>query len=138
MAREDFEREMPDVEREVGRLLRRAAVCAEKKTAGMAREILQWEKCLWTFVDVPGLEPTNNFAERCLRHGVMYRKTSFGTQGLEGSRFVERILTAVTTLKLQRRGVLNFLTDTLRAHRHCLPAPSLLPTPEAIQLANVA
>jgi transposase len=138
MAREDFEREMPDVEREVGRLLRRAAVCAEKKTAGMAREILQWEKCLWTFVDVPGLEPTNNFAERCLRHGVMYRKTSFGTQGPEGSRFVERILTAVTTLKLQRRGVLHFLTDTLRAHRHCLPTPSLLPTPNAIQLANVA
>jgi hypothetical protein len=84
------------LERTVGQLLREAALRAEKKTAGMAREILQWEKCLWTFVDVPGLEPTNNFGERCIRHAVMYRKTSFGTQCEEGSRFVERIFTATT------------------------------------------
>ncbi|MFY0579345.1 hypothetical protein ACN28S_38285 [Cystobacter fuscus] len=32
--------------------------------------------------------------ERCIRHEVMYRKTSFGTQSEEGSRFVERIFTA--------------------------------------------
>jgi transposase len=112
-------------------------VCGEK-TAGMAREMLRWEKCLWTFVDVPDLEPTNNFAERCLRHAVMYRKTSFGTQSGEGSRFVERILTTVTTLKLQRRDVLGFLTDTLKAHRRGLPTPSLLPAAKAIQLSNAA
>lgn len=138
MTREDFEKRMPEVEREVGRLLRRAAVRAEKKTAGMAREILRWEKCLWTFVDVPGLEPTNNFGERCLRHAVMYRKTSFGTQSPEGSRFVERILTAVTSLKLQRRDTLAFLTDTLHAHRRGLPTPSLLPSAQALQLAHAA
>jgi transposase len=68
----------------------------------------------------------------------MYRKTSFGTQCPEGTRFVERILTAVTTLKLQRRGALAFLTDTLHAHRRCLPTPSLLPSPEALPLANAA
>jgi transposase len=138
LSRQDFEKRMPEVEREVGRLLRVAAVRAEKKTAGMAREILHWEKCLWTFVDVPSLEPTNNFAERCLRHAVMYRKTSFGTQSPGGSRFVERILTAVTTLKLQRRGVLTFLTDTLHAHRRGLPTPSLLPHADAPQIAIAA
>ena len=58
----------------------------------------------------------------------MYRKTSFGTQSGEGSRFVECILTTVTTLKLQRRGVLSFLTDSLTAHRRRQPTPSLLPT----------
>ncbi|ADO72032.1 transposase [Stigmatella aurantiaca DW4/3-1] len=89
-------------------------------------------------MDVPGLEPTNNFGERCLRHAVMYRKTSFGTQGPQGSRFVERILTTVTTLKLQRRGVLSFLTDTLHAHRRSLPMPSLLPVTDTPQLANAA
>jgi transposase len=138
LTREDFEKRMPEVESEVGRLLRQAAVCAEKKTAGMAREMLRWEKCLWTFVDVPDLEPTNNFGERCLRHAVMYRKTSFGTQGPEGSRFVERILTTVTTLKLQRRGVLDFLTDTLHAHRRGFSTPSLLPTQALVQLSNAA
>jgi transposase len=135
LAREDFEKRMRGVEHRVGRLLRKAMLQAEKRTAGMAREILRWEKCLWTFVDVPGLEPTNNFGERCIRHAVMYRKTSFGTQSEEGSRFVERIFTATTTLKLQGRDVLAFLSDTLAAHRRGLRGPSLLPTAPASQLA---
>jgi transposase len=135
LAREHFEKRMRAVERRVGELLREAALRAEKKTAGMAREILRFEKCLWTFVDVPGLEPTNNFGERCIRHAVMYRKTSFGTQSEEGSRFVERIFTATTTLKSQNRDVLAFLTATLAAHRRCLQGPSLLPTETVPQLA---
>ena len=36
-----------------------------------------------------GVEPTNNEAERALRHGVLWRHTSFGTHSAEGSRFVE-------------------------------------------------
>jgi len=131
LAREEFENRMRGVEREVGQLLREAVVRAEKKTAGMAREILRFEKCLWTFVDVPGLEPTNNFGERCIRRAVMYRKTSFGTQSEKGSRFVERIFTATATLALQGRDVLAFLTDTLAAHRRGLRGPSLLPTAPA-------
>ncbi|MFB1485402.1 IS66 family transposase [Corallococcus sp. RDP092CA] len=138
LAREDFERRMKKVRRTVGRLLRQAEVRAEKKTAGMAGELLRLEECLWTFVDVPGVEPTNNFGEQCIRHAVMYRKTSFGTQGPEGSRFVASIFTAVTTLKLQERGVLDFLTDSLRAHRRGLQPPSLLPLAEAPQLAHAA
>ncbi|ATB31682.1 IS66 family transposase [Melittangium boletus] len=138
LSRERFEERMRGVERRVGQLLRAAALRAEKKTAGMAREILQWEKCLWTFVDVPGLEPTNNFGERCIRHAVMYRKTSFGTQSEEGSRFVERIFTSTTTLKLQGRDVLAFLTETLAAHRRGLRGPSLLPSAPEPQLALTA
>ena len=138
LAREQFEKRMREVERRVGQLLREAALRAEKKTAGMAREILKWEKCLWTFVDVPELEPTNNYGERCIRHAVMYRKTSFGTQSEEGSRFLERIFTATTTLKLQGRDVLAFLTETLAAHRRGLPGPSLLPSGPVPQLALAA
>ncbi|WP_426731098.1 IS66 family transposase [Myxococcus faecalis] len=138
MKRADFERRMRKVERRVGRLLREAAVRAEKKTAGMAREILHWEKCLWTFVDVPHLEPTNNFGERSIRPLVMYRKTSFGTQGPEGSRFVERVFTATTSLRLQGRDVLGFLTDTLAAHRRGHQGPSLLPHADAPQFVLVS
>ena len=42
-------------------------------------------------------------------------------------RFVERILTAVQTLRLQGRPVLPYLCDALVAHRNGLKAPSLLP-----------
>ena len=40
-----------------------------------------------TFVDVPGVEPTNNAAERALRPAVLWRKGCFGTHSPHGSRF---------------------------------------------------
>lgn len=127
MSRGDFERRMKTVERRVGGLLRDASARAEGKTAGMATEILKLEPALWTFVSAEGVEPTNNFGERSIRPAVMYRKTSFGTQSSDGSRFVERVMTAVATLKQQGRNPLAFLTEAIRAHRRRLPAPSLLP-----------
>ncbi len=137
MARADFEKAMPAVERRVGRLLREAVVCAEGRTAGMAAAILKLEPAMWTFVCVEGLEPTNNFGERSIRPAVVYRKTSFGTQSPEGSRFVERVMTVVATLKQQKRNPLEYLTQAIHAHRRGLPAPSLLPRAPA-QLAIAA
>ena len=127
LKRSEFEQNMKPLEAEVGRLLAAAAARAEPKTAGMAAEILKLEESMWTFVHAEGLEPTNNFAEQLIRPGVMYRKTSFGTHSPQGSRFVERILSAVTTLRLQHRNVLEFLTETVASHRHGSRWPSLLP-----------
>ena len=56
------------------------------------------------------MEPTNNAAERALRRAVLWRRRSFGTESEAGSRYVERILTAVTTLRQQGRDVLDYLT----------------------------
>jgi transposase len=86
LAREHFEERMRGVERRVGQLLRKAARRAEKKTAGMAREILQWEKCLWTFVDVPGLEPTNNFGLYCTIRGLKNRSAGQRSVNAHGER----------------------------------------------------
>lgn len=138
MSRDDFRQRMKPVRRRVGGLLRDAEVCVGAKTSGMAKEILKLEPAMWAFVEVEGLEPTNNIAERTIRHGVMYRKTSFGTQSPAGSRFVERILTVVATLKQQDRNVLEYLTEAIRAHRRGLPAPSLLPAAWPGQLALAA
>jgi transposase len=79
-----------------------------------------------------GVEPTNNAAERAIRPGVLWRKGRFGTQSPEGSRFVEAMMTVVTTLKPQHRPVLDYLTATCEAAMHDEPAPSLLPTPTEI------
>ena len=138
MSRRDFVERMKKVESRVGRLLREAVVRAEAKTAGMAKEMLKLEHAMWTFVQVESLEPTNNFGERTIRHAVMFRKTSFGTQSPDGSRFVERILTAVTSLRAQKRNVLEHLTETLRAHRRSQRAPSLLPRAPISKLAIAA
>jgi transposase len=135
LERRVFQRRMRKVEKRVGELLQEAAAHAEKKTAGMAKEILKLEKCLWVFVDVPGVEPTNNYGERTLRQAVIYRKISFGTRSVQGSRFIERILTVVTTLKQQKRNTLEFLREALWAHRRGQSPPSLLPVSESAQVA---
>ena len=80
---------------------------------------------------VEGIEPTNNEAERALRHAVMYRKTSGGTDSESGSRFVERMLTVVATCRQQKINVLDYLTRCYQAHLDGYPplrsSPPLLP-----------
>lgn len=68
--------------------LERGAECSCKKTAGTCRKLLKQESWPWTFVWVEGIEPTNNDAERVLRHAVLWRKSSGGTDSEAGSRFV--------------------------------------------------
>jgi transposase len=97
------------------------------KTVRTCRQILKVEPGLWLFVAVEGVEPTNNAAERAIRPAVIWRRTSFGSQTQAGSRFVQRMLTVVTTLKSQRRNVLDFMTAAVSAARSNSPAPSLLP-----------
>lgn len=82
-------------------LLRQGADGSHAETARTCRNILQWRSAsaLWTFIDMPGVEPTNNLAERTLRSFVIWRKISFGTQSARGSRYVERIMTATGSCK---------------------------------------
>jgi transposase len=107
--------------------LRRGVKCGGVKTAGTCRELLAGEPNLWTFVRVEGVEPTNNDAERALRHGVIYRKLSGGTESAAGSRFVERMLSVVATCRQQEINVLDYLTRCYQAHLEGQPVPSLLP-----------
>jgi transposase len=58
---------------------------------------------------------------------VIWRKVSLGTDSVAGSRFVERMLTAVTTLRLQKRNVLDYMTAACDAAFRGLKTPSLLP-----------
>jgi hypothetical protein len=64
---------------------------------------------------VAAVEPTNNRAERALRRAVIWRRKSLGRQSESGSLFVERILTVVTTLRQQRRSVLEYLKKACAA-----------------------
>ena len=116
-------------------LQRRGVRAACAKTAGTCRELLAGETHLWTFVRVEGVEPTNNDAERALRHGVIYRKLSGGTDSESGSRFVERMLTVVATCRQQDINVLDYLTRCYQAHLDGQPAPSLIPASSTAQAA---
>jgi transposase len=115
--------------------VRRGVKCGCVKTAGTCRELLTGEGHLWTFVRVEGVEPTNNDAERALRHGVIYRKLSGGTDGEAGSRFVERILSVVATCRQQEINVLDYLTRCYQARLDGKAVPSPLPITSTVQAA---
>jgi len=89
--------------------------------------LLEQYPALWTFALAEGVAPTNNHAERVLRRAVLWRRKSFGCQSEAGCRFVERVLTAVQSLRLQGRSVVTFLHESLVAHRAGATAPSLVP-----------
>jgi transposase len=127
MTRAKFQKLMTRLKKYVLLHLRDGLSCPVQRVAGRCREILTLEPALWTFVYVEGVEPTNNAAEHGVRHGVMWRKTSFGTDSPSGSRFVERILTVVTTLRLQGRNVLDYVTEACEAALQGRSPPSLLP-----------
>ena len=79
------------------------------------------------FLAGDGVEPTNNKAERALRHGVLWRKSSGGTASEWGSHFVSRLLGVVATCHQQGRSVLDFLTACFEAGLRSQPVPSLVP-----------
>src|SRR5262245_19874851 len=127
LQRSTFRSYMSPLRREVERLLEVGSQCGVPTTAGTCREMLKRREALWTFVQVEGVEPTNNTAERSIRPGVQWRKGSFGTQSEDGSRFVESIMTVVATLKQQQRNVLKYLTAAHEAALWGEAAPSLIP-----------
>lgn len=127
LGRRTFRRSLGWIRSDVRILLGNGLESGCAKTAGVCRELQAIEPALWTFASVDGVEPTNNAAERALRHAVCWRKTSYGTDSSGGSRFVERVLTVVASCRQQDRGVLAFLTNAIQAVRAGTPPPSLIP-----------
>lgn len=98
-----------------------------RKAKALCRDLLKHWEALWTWVHQEGVEPTNNAAERSLRPAVLWRKGSFGHQGESGKLFVERLLTTVTSLRLQQRNVWLYLEAACQAAPTHATPPSLLP-----------
>ena len=100
--------------------------CRHQPTAGTCGHLFDRFDHLWTFAEHADVEPTNNVAERALRHAVIWRKLSFGTQSESGSRFVETLLSVIETCRQQGRGVFAFMTKAVSAHFKGQAAPTLL------------
>lgn len=115
------------IKNKIKKLLQAGSQLSQQKTRHTCQQILKVWDGLWTFVRVEGVEPTNNNAERPLRRAVLWRRKSFGTQSTTGSTFVARILTTITTLRQQKRNVLEYLTQACTAALTNTPPPSLLP-----------
>ena len=100
---------------------------SHREVRNLATVLFEHIERLFVFVEQEGVEPTNNSAERALRTGVQWRKTSFGNRSANGELATARLLTVAETCDLQRLNVLAFLSAAITSNRlHQRPA-SLLP-----------
>src|SRR5262245_4979355 len=129
IARSSFRVYLSSIRVRIRRWLQMGTWCGHSRTQNTCRKILAHETALYTFGRIEGMEPTNNHAERMLRHGVLWRRLSHFVQSRGGSEFVERILSAVQTLRLQRRDLWSWLTQSFSAFLHRRLSPTLLPQP---------
>jgi transposase len=118
---------MRAAQRELKPVLRRYCGKAprNKRTRGLARNLLKVWPALWTFARVPGVTPTNNHAERGLRGAVIARKLSLGSQSTDGETRTARLLSASITCRLQNRSLFDYLTELHATSAIGAPAPLL-------------
>ena len=115
------------LQEELRALLEEAArkAARHRRHRTFAKNLLKRWPALWTFAGVPGVEPTNNHAERGLRGAVIYRKLSLGSQSEEGERSIERLLSASVTCRLQKRSLFAYLGEVFAAKIRGDPVPLL-------------
>jgi|SRR5580692_4211086 transposase len=124
--RAELKLKMRPLRSELCNVLHWGARSGDARTKRLCARLIGVSPAMWTFVDVEGVEPTNNHGERVQRRAVLWRRRSFGCHSANGCRFVERILTVVQSLHLQRRSVLPFLYETILAHRSGTQTPKLV------------
>lgn len=127
LSRRGWLKQMQPIRETIDGLLLRGVFSANHRLHGMCGPLYEYRHRLWTFLEVESIEPTNNASERALRHAVIWRKLSFGTQSANGSRFVETMLTVIETCRQQNRSVFQFVTQAVAAQLATKKCPSLLP-----------
>ncbi len=127
LSRDELKAWMAPVRKRFEATLERIVAAELDDCSGSCGDILAHKAALWTFVDIPGVDPTNNLAERDLRALVIWRKLCFGSQSERGLRFVERVMTVAHTLRKRGRAMLDFFERTVAAHVAGEPMPRLLP-----------
>ena len=88
----------------------------EDDAGKFARRLIRQFDSLWVFLEVHGIEPTNNRAERALRFGVLWRKRSQGTASEKGNRWVERIISLKQTCSMRNMPTFPVLVEALECY----------------------
>jgi transposase len=123
---EQFQAQTLPIAKRFNELLYQGGGSHDRKLRNQCLSLYDHHENLWRFLCNPGIEPTNNAAERALRGAVIYRKLSFGTQSESGSRFVERIFSIIETCRLRNRNSYAYLVEAITAKISNKPAPNLL------------
>jgi transposase len=126
MGQDEFQSEIGKVSKRLRKIVHETTL-DERHAVNLQKRLTKKWDSIFLFLEHPDLlEPTNNQAERTLRHAVMLRKKTQGSRGLVGRQFFERFLTVHKTCCMQRRPLFQFLVDALSARYFKTPVPSLV------------
>lgn len=95
------------------------------KTRGICRHLLPRFEALFTYVRHPGVEPTNNRAEGCLRRWVIWRRRTAGVRTDASARIAETLMSVVSTCQMQRRSAYRTFIGLFQAQAQGTKAPSI-------------
>ncbi len=112
----------------LARLKKACSLGAEEdhpKLRALSREILNDWDAVVAFVKNPGLPPTNNEAERALRHAVISRRISFGTRTTEGSRAYAALLSVTETCRLRNQDPWAYIAQAIALGRKGINPPGI-------------
>ncbi len=99
----------------------------EKREAqNMANRFRSYGESYFEFITTPGIDPTNNVAERAIRFIVIDRHITQGTRSIKGRKSNERIWSVIATCALQGRSAFNFILESVKAYFQGTPTPSLI------------
>lgn len=125
IARATFRRHAGRIRREIQSALIDGLTCDHAKTEGVCSELLKSFDSLWPFVKHDAVDPTNNRAERAVRHGVIWRKLSHGTASPAGSRYVETILSVLATCQQNAINPFDLVARAITAKLNNQPPPKI-------------
>lgn len=96
------------------------------KLSALAKEILKDWDAVVAFVHHRELPPTNNEAERALRHAVISRQISYGTRTSEESLAYSSLLSVIETCRLRNLNPWTFIAQVIAAARKGINPPLVL------------
>jgi transposase len=115
------------IQKRIFALAERHLDSSHREVRNLATALFEHNGRLFTFLELEGVEPTNNRAERALRTGVQWRKICFGNRSANGELATARLLTVAETCGLQSLNILAYLTAAIVCHRCRQQPASLLP-----------
>jgi transposase len=101
----------------------------KREAQNMANRFRKHGEAYFTFITTPGMEPTNNVAERAIRFVVIDRHITQGTRSIKGRKTNERLWTVIATCALQGRSAFEFILKAVESYFNDQPPTSLLPDP---------
>ncbi len=111
--------------------LRRACHLGKKadhtKLQALAKEIFNDWDAVVAFVYHPELPPTNNEAERALRHAVIARRIGYGTRTSEGSQAYSSLLSVIETCRLRQVNPWTYIAEVITLGRKGITPPPVPP-----------